>query len=106
METREITNQELLREIKRLQKDVDVIRQMIYETNAGYFDTAQATNIDTPINRHIVPLTDRELLLNILKMRPVVDWKTRREKLVPNENDDTYLEWQADYEDGNEDDEI
>ena len=104
MEIEEVTNQELLEAMKHLQKQIDHIREMIYETNAGYFDTAQIANIDNTSDKQIVPLTNRELLLTILKMYPVVDWKTGREKLVPSDDDEVYLEWRHDIED--EEDEI
>ena len=101
METREVTNQELLEAIEGLQRQVDHIREMIYETNMDFYDTMQVVNFNTyPPN--IVPLTNRELILAALNMRPVVDKRTQRERLVPMDGNESYIDWKFRVDDEDE----
>lgn len=82
MANKEITNEDIMREIKNLRSEIDTIRQMIYEVNSDYFDTAQIANFDNRYPFEIRPLTNRELILYAMNRYPVVDSATRREKLL------------------------
>lgn len=82
MANKEITNEDIMREIKNLRNEIDTVRQMIYETNMDFFDTMQIANFDNRYPFEIIPLTNRELILYAMQMHPVIDPQTRREKLV------------------------
>lgn len=82
MANKEITNEDIMREIKNLRSEIDTIRQMIYETNIDFFDTMQIANFDNRYPFEIRPLTNRELILYAMNRYPVVDSATRREKLL------------------------
>ena len=90
MENREITNKDIMQELKQLHREIDNVRRMVYEVNADYFDTAQAANFDNRYPFEIIPLTNRELILNAMSMTPVIDAKTGREKLVPRDKRTQY----------------
>lgn len=82
MTNKEITNEDIMREIKNLHKEIDAVRRMIYETNIDFFDTMQIANFDNRYPFEIRPLTNRELILYAMNRYPVVDSATRREKLL------------------------
>lgn len=82
MANKEITNEDIMREIKNLRNEIDTVRQMIYETNMDFFDTMQIANFDNRYPFEIRPLTNRELILYAMNRYPVVDSATRREKLL------------------------
>ena len=82
MANKEITNEDIMREIKNLRSEINTIRQMIYETNIDFFDTMQIANFDNRYPFEIRPLTNRELILYAMNRYPVVDSATRREKLL------------------------
>lgn len=82
MANKEITNEDIMREIKNLRSEINTIRQMIYETNIDFFDTKQIANFDNRYPFEIRPLTNRELILYAMNRYPVVDSATRREKLL------------------------
>lgn len=78
----EITNTDIMREIKQLHREINNVRKMIYEVNSDYFDTVQIANFDNRYPFEIRPLTNRELILYAMNRYPVVDSATRREKLL------------------------
>lgn len=82
MSNKEITNEDIMQEIKNLRRDIDNIRQMIYEVNSDFYDTMQIANFNNRYPFEIRPLTNRELLLYSMQKFPIIDPETRREKLM------------------------
>ena len=85
MPNKEITNEDIMKELKQLHGEIDTIRQMIYEANSDFYDTMQIANFDNRYPFEIRPLTNRELILYAIGKYPVVDPETRREKLMTKE---------------------
>lgn len=84
MNKKEVTNEDLMYEIKSLRSEIECIRRMIYETNADFFDVAQIANDDND-GPEILPLSNRELILYALQRYPVIDPETGRERLATKE---------------------
>lgn len=82
MLNKEITNEDIMREIKNLYKAIDTVRQMVYETNSDFYNTMQIANLDNRYPFEIMPLTNRELILYAIDKYPVIDPETRRERLM------------------------
>lgn len=85
MANKEITNEDIIKELKQLEHQIDGIREMIYITNSDFYDTMQIANFDNRYPFEIQPLTNRELILYAIGKYPIIDPETRREKLMTKE---------------------
>lgn len=78
-----VTNERIMAELVLLRRDIDGIRQMLYDTNSDFYDTWQITCSNRESN--FKPLTNRELLLYLINKYPMEDVTTWREKLLTKE---------------------